>query len=319
VSDASPDVSFVVIGFNEEAHIEACLASILAQEQLGTFEVVVVDDASTDRTSAIVSALATDHPQLRLLRHDVNRGRGAARRTGQDACRADVIAFIDSDIELPPDWLARATVALADADVISGVAVPDGDVAVIWRIFRPVSKGIPGPWALTGNNVIFRRRALQAVGWPAHSRLTEDNRMAVAMTDAGFVVRTVPDLKVEHHEAKSYRKAFAYMVETGYNADEILRDLRLFRFPDLVWVGWAASTLSTILLAVFGVLRWWQAVLCVLGVTIAIDAGMMVQRFFFTKAPMRWLAATAGNLPLIGAYLVARTACAPRLLLRRRP
>ena len=82
---------------------------------------------------------------------------------------AMTIGFIDSDILLPDDWLVRATAALRDADVISGVAVPDGDCAVVWRMFGPKPKGIAGYWDLTGNNVIFRRRALEEVGWPAQS------------------------------------------------------------------------------------------------------------------------------------------------------
>ena len=241
----TPRVSLVVIAYNEEAHIGQCLASIFAQEGLQRFEVIVVDDASTDGTVAIVKSLEARHPELRLLQHPTNRGRGAARRTGQDACTAPLIGFIDSDILLPVDWLQRVTEALEHADAVSGVAVPDGDCAVIWRIFHPVPKGMTGYWALTGNNVIFRRSALEVVGWPAKSRLTEDNRMALAMRDAGFTVKTIEDLHVEHHEAKSYRRAIAFMHETGFNATEILRDLRRFRFPDLVWVSWVTVSMAS--------------------------------------------------------------------------
>lgn len=311
------DVSFVVIGYNESAHIEACLASIFAQTGLETYEVIVVDDASTDSTASTVEALQAIHSQLRLIRHPVNRGRGASRRTGQDACVASKIAFIDSDIRLPPDWLSRVVAALGGADAVSGVAVPDGDVAVIWRMFGPKPKGIPGYWDLTGNNVIFRRAALEQVGWPAQRRRSEDNRMARAMIDAGMSIETLKDLKVEHHEAKTYRRAVAHIYGTGYHATEILRDLRIFRFPDLVWSCWALALLGAIGVGAAGVVPWWLAGAGVLAATVAVDVGAMIQRFYFLASPLRWIAATCANLPLITTYLVSRTLAAPRLLMRR--
>jgi GT2 family glycosyltransferase len=317
-SSCAPDVSLVVIAYNERAHIGECLESIFAQRGLDSYEVIVVDDGSVDGTADVVDSLLADHPQLRLIKHTTNLGRGAARRTGQDASSAGTIGFIDSDIRLPSDWLVHVTTALKDADAVSGVAVPDGDCAVIWRIFRPKPKGMLGYWELTGNNVIFRRSALELVGWPAQSRLTEDNRLAVAMVQAGLRVRTLESLRVEHHEAKSYRRTLAYLHETGFNATEILRDLHRFRFPDLVWVCWVASLVGLGVAAGTGAIPWWVAAAVFVGITMAIDVGAMMQRFYFQKSPIRWLAATLANLPLITMYLAARTFYAPRLLMRRR-
>lgn len=315
----APDVSLVVIAYNEREHISECLESIFAQRGLGSFEVIVVDDGSADGTADVVDSLVADHPQLRLIKHATNLGRGAARRTGQDASEAETIGFIDSDIRLPDHWLVRVTEALKDADAVSGVAVPDGDCAVIWRIFGPKPKGMVGYWELTGNNVIFRRSALERVGWPARSRLTEDNRLAFAMVEAGLTVRTLKSLLVEHNEAKSYRRTVAFLHETGFNATEILRDLHRFRFPDLVWVCWVTSLVGLAAAAGTGAIAWWVAVAALAGITVAIDVGAMMQRFYFQASPIRWLAATVANLPLITTYLATRTLYAPRLLMRRRP
>jgi cellulose synthase/poly-beta-1,6-N-acetylglucosamine synthase-like glycosyltransferase len=230
---------------------------------------------------------------------------------------ASKIAFIDSDIRLPRDWLTRVTAALESADAISGVAVPDGDCAVIWRMFGPKPKGMPGYWDLTGNNVIFRKTALEQVGWPAARRRSEDNRMARAMVDAGMTVMTLKDLQVEHHEAKSYRRTLAHVYGTGYHANEILRDLKIFRFPDLVWVCWFLVLLGSIALALIGVVPWWLAGAAMLALTIAVDVGAMFQRFYVRPAPLRWIAATCANLPLIATYLVSRSLWSPRLLLRQ--
>lgn len=314
---ATPDVSFVVIGFNESAHVAECVTSILAQDQLGSSEVLVVDDGSTDTMAAVTETLAAAHPEVRLVRHEVNRGRGAARRTGQDQSHASEVAFIDADITLPHDWLARARAGLASADAISGVAVPDGDCAVIWRMFGPRPKGMVGDWALTGNNVLIRRSALDKVGWPAERRRAEDNRMARALLDAGFTVTTLKDLRVEHHEAKTYRRTLAHVWGTGYHSTEILRDLRRFRRPDLVWTCWLVASVASIALAAAGAIPWWAPGAVIVGLTLAVDAGAMLQRFYLTPNPLRWLGAAIANLPMMTAYLVARSVFSPRLLLRR--
>ena len=313
---AAPDVSFVVIGYNESGHVSECVHSILEQEGLGICEVLVVDDASTDAMAEVVERVARDHPEVRLLRHEVNKGRGAARRTGQDASRAPMVAFIDADITLPPDWLPRARRGLEGADAVSGVAVPDGDCAVIWRMFGPRPRGMVGDWALTGNNVLIRRSALEKVGWPAERRRSEDNRMAGALLAAGFTVTTLRDLRVEHHEAKTYRRTLAHVYGTGYHSNEVLRDLGRFRLPDLVWVCWLASTLAAAGGAAAGAVPWWTPVAVVAILTLAIDAGAMLQRFYLTPNPLRWLGACVGNLPMMTAYLVARSIYSPRLLLR---
>lgn len=317
LNSKKPQVDLVVIAYNEEANIGACLASIVNQTGIDNYRVIVVDDASNDRTNEIVQAFKIDHPQVSLIRHPTNLGRGAARRTGQDACTAETIGFVDSDITLPSDWLTRVTAALSDADAVSGVAVPDGDFAVIWRIFHPKSRALPGDWAITGNNVIFRRSALEMVGWPAQSRVAEDCRMARALVEAGLTAVTLRDLQVSHREAKTYRQALAFMREMGFYSTEILRDLRFVRLPDIAWMFWVLTVLLSISLAIAGVASVPISLGIVAGATIGINLAAMIQRFKFWSAPVRWIGAACANLPLMTTYLVFRTLHIPRLLVPR--
>ncbi|MFC4590517.1 bifunctional glycosyltransferase/CDP-glycerol:glycerophosphate glycerophosphotransferase [Sphaerisporangium corydalis] len=93
-----PDVSVVLITFNDSARLPRALASVLNQS-LRNLEVIVVDDASTDDTARVLARF--DDPRLRYIRRETNSGGcGAPRNTGMDAARAPYIMFLDSDDEL---------------------------------------------------------------------------------------------------------------------------------------------------------------------------------------------------------------------------
>jgi glycosyltransferase involved in cell wall biosynthesis len=115
-------VSIIVPAFNEEASIGQVLDEI-ARLPLDT-ETIVIDDGSRDRTSEIVS----QYPGVRLIRHQQNRGRGAAVRTGMTAATGDVVCIQDADMEqLPSDIPALvAPIARGEASVVYGCRLPKG-------------------------------------------------------------------------------------------------------------------------------------------------------------------------------------------------
>ncbi len=101
-------LSLILPAFNEEAGIaDAVREADDALARLGkTYEIIVVDDGSQDETAAIVANMIADRPHLRLVRHDTNRGYGAALRTGFEAARGQRIAFTDADCQFHLDDLA---------------------------------------------------------------------------------------------------------------------------------------------------------------------------------------------------------------------
>src|SRR5664280_1339078 len=105
-----PDVSFVVIAYNEKANIVSCLTSITSQVGGASFEVVVVDDGSEDGTASLAAKVAAQRAEIALIEHPENLGRGAARQTGIAAARGALIAMVDADIVLPEHWLAQSRV-----------------------------------------------------------------------------------------------------------------------------------------------------------------------------------------------------------------
>ncbi|KEZ77873.1 glycosyl transferase family protein [Salinisphaera hydrothermalis C41B8] len=99
-STRHPTISVIVAAYNIAGFIDACLASILASRSLA-FEVIVVDDGSTDDTNEKANAFTAD-PRLRIVQRP-NGGLGAARNSGIEAAHGRYIMFVDGDDWLEPD------------------------------------------------------------------------------------------------------------------------------------------------------------------------------------------------------------------------
>jgi dolichyl-phosphate beta-glucosyltransferase len=132
--------SVVVPAFNEAARLPRYLEEIVqAFDGRGEpYEVIVVDDASTDGTSEVVMAAARAHPAVRLLRLDANFGKGGTVKAGMLAARGRYRLFTDADGATPIDELTRLEAAIAaGADVAIGSRVlPDPGVSVTSRRHR---------------------------------------------------------------------------------------------------------------------------------------------------------------------------------------
>jgi glycosyltransferase involved in cell wall biosynthesis len=236
-----PQASFIVIAFNEAATLERTLRSITAQEELDDYEILVIDDASTDDTVAVAERYAESDPSLRVIRQATNRGRGAARKLGVEAARGEFIATVDSDIVLPPAWYRTCRAELADDDAVGGIAVPDGDVAYLYRRFGLEPRPVPHIVGLTGNNALYRSSVFSAVQFDEDLRNGEDVALGHAMDAAGLRARVIDGLYVRHEESKTFAQSLAWLFESGIGASRQLRRFRQPRPPDLVFAAFLAS------------------------------------------------------------------------------
>jgi glycosyltransferase involved in cell wall biosynthesis len=120
--DERPHLSLVIPAYNEQENIEALLTRVEgALSRTGRpFEVIIVDDGSTDRTPELLRQGMSRLPWLRVLRMGRNGGQSAAFEAGFAAARGDVIATIDADLQNDPEEIPRLLPMLDGYDMVTG-------------------------------------------------------------------------------------------------------------------------------------------------------------------------------------------------------
>ena len=202
---ASKKAAFVIPAYNEEALIGACLQSV--REEIARYpfadaiEVVVVDNASTDRTGEIARSV----PGVTVV-YEGKKGLGAARAAGLANSTAPFVANIDADSIVPPGWLGIALDAFEKDETLVCVSGPyiyhdlDAFDRALVEGFYWITKGIyflnryvfrVGS-VVQGGNFVFKRAAWDAVG--GYNRdivfYGEDTDIAVRLSEVGGVLWT---------------------------------------------------------------------------------------------------------------------------------
>jgi glycosyltransferase involved in cell wall biosynthesis len=234
--DSAPLVSVVVCAYNAERYLEACLRSLRGL-LYPRYEVIVVDDGSTDATREL--ARAHEREGVRLVELD-HVGLSAARNAGARTAQGDWVAYIDADAEAHPDWLAWAWRGLdrLAAEGISGPNYPFAEAGFQERVVSG-APGAPVPAVnpdgsaehLPGCNMIFRRELVLETRFQEHRHTSSDDvAFCHDALDRGAKLVYHPTAAVDHHRRPSmagylrqqhaYGKAVAsddYVTEVGYD------------------------------------------------------------------------------------------------------
>jgi glycosyltransferase involved in cell wall biosynthesis len=313
-----PEVSFVVIAHNEEAGITSCISSIVAQEGGASYEIVIVDDGSTDRTAELVVEMAANQPQIVLVQHLKNMGRGAARSTGIDKVRGDLVAMVDSDIVLPKNWLQRCRLAISEneADAVGGIAVPDGDVAYVHNRFALVPKIASMAISVAGSNGLYRRQVFDRVEIDRSLVEGEDVALNHAMMAAGLRCKSIDGLIVEHNENKSFIGSVRWLFQTGKGATRQFFDYGNVRMPDVALGGQMVAILVALVARRRGLNRYIAFTLPFFYL-VAVSGAHMTGKFDFKRSERRFVLATAIDAVFMGSYFAGRIVGVPGALRRR--
>lgn len=123
-------LSVVIPCFNEEATLEALVDRVTGADTSGLeLEVVIVDDRSSDTSWDIAEAIAAKDARIKLARHNINQGKGAAVSTGFGMATGDIVIVQDADLEYDPDEYPKLLKPILDgrADVVYGSRFRGGE------------------------------------------------------------------------------------------------------------------------------------------------------------------------------------------------
>lgn len=163
---SSIGLSMVVLALNEEASIAAAVRDCrrMARLWLADYEIIVIDDGSTDGTSA--AAQAASEGDVRVIRHERNGGMGAGMRDGYSAARCDYITHLPADRQVRPQALVTFLPHVNhDTTVISSYTIPHSGQSRKWLslAFRIILRGVGGLQVDYAGSYIFHRRWLERV------------------------------------------------------------------------------------------------------------------------------------------------------------
>lgn len=240
------EVSFIVVAHNEEKTISRCISAIEKLEGLDDYEIVVVDDGSTDKTAQIVRDFVSNNPKIILRQLIPNQGRGAARKEGAETATGKYFAYIDSDIVLPPHWLKTCMSYMDKYDAVGGVAVPDGDVNYVYALLDLEAKVVSPTTTISGSNGLYKSEIFKKINFGQKFRDGEDSVFNKRMKEEGFKTFSIQDLIVEHREARTFFKALVWLYQTGRGATRQLKQYKDIRMPDLAYFALIISILFSV-------------------------------------------------------------------------
>lgn len=258
-----PGLSVVIPALNEEDGIEEVMGRVLAAAPglravgFGQLELIVVDDGSTDRTPELVAAT----PGVRLIRHPVNGGYGAALKTGFAAASSEWVGFLDADGTYPPEYFPQLCQAALtqDADIVIGsrMAGADSQMPRVRRIGNVLFANLV--------SVISNQRITDSA---SGMRIFKKSVLArIYPLPDGLNLTPVMSTRALHEHLRMVEVPIPYSERRGRSKLSVMRDGMVFGQS----IVWTALTYNPVRL--LGMIA-----LAALGIALAIGLGILALR-----------------------------------------
>jgi len=232
VETEGPVATVVIPALNSAATIGEQLAALRTQENVGTLEIIVVDNGSTDDTVATIRHWQQSMPNLRVLDAADKPGPSHARNRGIEAASSDLILLCDADDVVDPRWAHSLLARAADAAIVGGRAIWVDHAGSFLRDdeqFIPRLGFLPGFGA---NNALLHRDVWNAVGRFDEGLLTaEDLELAWRVQLAGHRVIRDDDALVRYRQRGRNRDVFMQGYRHGRGTVQVFKRYRTRGMP----------------------------------------------------------------------------------------
>ncbi len=272
VSNDVPPVSVVIPTCNRRAILQRCLDALAAQSY-DDYEVIVVDDCSTDDTPEFLARFADQHSDLKLrcLRNEHHAGANPSRNRGIEIATGELVAFLDSDCIADPDWIANLAAGFQTDRVaaVTGLVRDEAPTNIFELTFKGthrLAKAGPANRLVAGNMCISRKilrehildvdRATQSVGADGQPDVSVSGRgdeegLFLHLKSSGFEIIAAPNAAVLHVHHYSGRTLFRQAFRGGQSAARLVHKFHLPPRIDMVPFVLTYATLPLLFLRIW--------------------------------------------------------------------
>lgn len=173
-------ISFIIPIYNAEDYLAQCIESIFAQRETHEYEIILIDDESTDNSLAIAQAYAGKDSRVIVLTQ-AHAGQSAARNLGLRHAKGEYIAFVDADDYLAPDWCQQHIEAIEGVDYVQSGYTKEGRAVIAKHAYQFTSACLR----------LYRREALQGLSFP-EGMIYEDVLFSAQLWCTNATCRQIP-------------------------------------------------------------------------------------------------------------------------------
>jgi len=231
-------ISIIIPCYNEEHTIKQVIRMVQNVLEKSEYEIILVDDASTDNSKKIINKISQNEDKVRVIRHEVNFGKGAALRTGINVSTGDVIIIQDADLEYSPSEYGRLLnpIETGKADVVYGSRFRSGEevrVLYYWHkvgnVFLTWLSNMFSNLNLTDMETcykVFRKEVLDQI-------TIEENRFGFEPEITAKLAKIRPRIRIYEvgisYYGRTYEEGKKITWKDGFRAIHVILKYNLFR------------------------------------------------------------------------------------------
>ena len=238
--------------YNDEATVELMAVRLreVLSELTSEYEIIIVDDASPDKSGQIADQLAKKYKEIRVIHHEKNRGYGGALKSGFNLAKKDLIFYTDGDAQYDVADLRAFMKYLPEYDVVTGTKIKRADKIyriIVSKIYYKIIRFLFGLQVkdVSGDFRIFKRKVVESIDLRSNSG-TICLEMIKKIEKAGFKIKEVP---VHHYPRRAGDSQYFNVMDVGKTFGELFPlwvELVLkpfFKHPKIPLMGYTSTIL----------------------------------------------------------------------------